>query len=210
MRVSLCIGNNIQSLGVGNTPNKACQYRPACEIEQCALLLLLLFVVFRERRKQKYSSLQGTVEELSGRLSQLNTLEVANNELQQRNTQLEVVVKEQTSQLQAQRETITRQAQQLQTQVCVLLFVRSGGWCEGAEQYDIHACLTLPRAFDRQCLWCPPAVLRQVSSTYISLCLASCIDTLLPPLPPPPHPPVLLCRRSNWATRQSSCSHRSV
>lgn len=71
----------------------------------------------RERRKQKYSSLQDTVEELSGRLGQLSTLEAANNELQQRNTQLEVVVKDQNTQLQVQKETITRQAQQLQSQV---------------------------------------------------------------------------------------------
>ena len=71
----------------------------------------------RERRKQKYSSLQDTVDELSGRLGQLSTLEAANNELQQRNTQLEVVVKDQNTQLQVQKETITRQAQQLQSQV---------------------------------------------------------------------------------------------
>lgn len=74
----------------------------------------------RERRKQKYSNLQETVDELSGRLGQLNTLEAANSELQQRNTQLEVVVKEQNCQLQAQKEAITRQAQQLQTQVGLL------------------------------------------------------------------------------------------
>lgn len=75
----------------------------------------------RERRKQKYSTLQETVDELSTRLGQLNTLEAANSELQQRNQQLEVVVKEQNSQLQAQKDTITRQAQQLQTQVGVRL-----------------------------------------------------------------------------------------
>jgi hypothetical protein len=57
------------------------------------------------------------VEELSGQLGQLSTLEAANSELQQRNTQLEVVVKDQTAQLQVQKDTITRQAQQLQTQV---------------------------------------------------------------------------------------------
>lgn len=72
----------------------------------------------RERRKAKYSTLQDTVEELSGRLGQLSTLEAANNELSTRNTQLELVVKEQNTQLQAQKDTITRQAQQLQTQVC--------------------------------------------------------------------------------------------
>jgi uncharacterized protein (DUF342 family) len=71
----------------------------------------------RERRKQKYSNLQETVDELSTRLSQLNTLETANSELQQRNGQLEVVVKEQNAQLQVQKDTITRQAQHLQTQV---------------------------------------------------------------------------------------------
>lgn len=71
----------------------------------------------RERRKQKYSNLQETVDELSTRLCQLNTLEAANSELQQRNGQLEVVVKEQNAQLQVQKDTITRQAQQLQTQV---------------------------------------------------------------------------------------------
>jgi regulator of replication initiation timing len=72
----------------------------------------------RERRKAKYSTLQDTVEELSGRLGQLSTLEAANNDLSTRNTQLELVVKEQNTQLQAQKDTITRQAQQLQTQVC--------------------------------------------------------------------------------------------
>jgi hypothetical protein len=50
------------------------------------------------------------------RLSQLNTLEAANSELQQRNGQLEGVVKQQQVQLQQQQETISKQAQQLQTQ----------------------------------------------------------------------------------------------
>jgi DNA repair exonuclease SbcCD ATPase subunit len=70
----------------------------------------------RERKKQKYCNLQGTVDELSVRLSQLNTLEAANSELQQRNGQLEGVVKQQQVQLQQQQETISKQAQQLQTQ----------------------------------------------------------------------------------------------
>lgn len=74
----------------------------------------------RERRKQKYSTLQDTVEELSTRLGQLSTLEAANSELHQRNNQLEVVVKDQNTQLMAQKDTITRQAQQLQTQVGVV------------------------------------------------------------------------------------------
>lgn len=54
-------------------------------------------------------------------MGKLSTLEAANNELQQRNTHLEVMVKDQTAQLQAQKDTITRQAQQLQTQVGFLL-----------------------------------------------------------------------------------------
>jgi len=84
----------------------------------------------RERRKQKYSTLQGTVEELSTRLGQLNTLEAANSELQQRNTQLEVVVKEQNVQLQMQKDAITRQAQQLHTQVgCCGPFAMCGFEC---------------------------------------------------------------------------------
>lgn len=85
----------------------------------------------RERRKQKYSTLQGTVEELSNRLGQLSTLEAANSELQQRNTQLEVVVKEQNAQLQMQKDTITRQAQQLHTQVGCCWPYGMGGfnWC---------------------------------------------------------------------------------
>jgi uncharacterized phage infection (PIP) family protein YhgE len=70
----------------------------------------------RERKKQKYCNLQGTVDELSVRLSQLNTLEAANSELQQRNGQLEGVVKQQQVQLQQQQDTISKQAQQLQTQ----------------------------------------------------------------------------------------------
>eukprot|EP00775_Hariotina_reticulata_P003179 gene3179-3457_t len=71
---------------------------------------------YRERKKQKYSNLQGTVDELSMRLHQLNTLEAANSELVQRNHQLETVVKEQQSQLQNQRDTIAKHAQQLSTQ----------------------------------------------------------------------------------------------
>uniref|UniRef100_A0A383VKC7 BZIP domain-containing protein n=1 Tax=Tetradesmus obliquus TaxID=3088 RepID=A0A383VKC7_TETOB len=71
---------------------------------------------YRERKKQKYCNLQGTVDELSVRLSQLNTLEAANSELAQRNGQLEGVVKQQQVQLQQQQDTISKQAQQLQTQ----------------------------------------------------------------------------------------------
>eukprot|EP00878_Enallax_costatus_P001314 GHUV01001460.1.p1 GENE.GHUV01001460.1~~GHUV01001460.1.p1 ORF type:complete len:379 (+),score=156.33 GHUV01001460.1:524-1660(+) len=75
---------------------------------------------YRERKKQKYSVLQGTVDELSVRISQLNTLEAANSELQQRNVQLEIVVKDQTGQLRSQQDTIAKQAQQLQTQAVQL------------------------------------------------------------------------------------------
>jgi chromosome segregation ATPase len=75
-----------------------------------------LLACCRERKKQKYCNLQGTVDELSLRLSQVNTLEVANTELTQRNHQLEAVVKEQQHQLQNQQETIAKQAQQLSTQ----------------------------------------------------------------------------------------------
>ncbi|KAF6263428.1 hypothetical protein COO60DRAFT_1698844 [Scenedesmus sp. NREL 46B-D3] len=71
---------------------------------------------YRERKKQKYCNLQGTVDELSVRLSQLNTLEAANSELHSRNGQLEGVVKQQQVQLQQQQDTISKQAQQLQTQ----------------------------------------------------------------------------------------------
>lgn len=81
------------------------------------LVLPPLFVPpCRERKKQKYCNLQGTVDELSVRLSQLSTLEAANSELQHRNGQLETVVKQQQEQLQQQQETISKQAQQLQTQ----------------------------------------------------------------------------------------------
>lgn len=54
------------------------------------------------------------------RISQLNTLEAANSELQQRNIQLEGVVKDQTTQLKHQQDTIAKQAQQLQTQAVQL------------------------------------------------------------------------------------------
>lgn len=76
--------------------------------------------VCRERKKQKYSVLQGTVDELSVRISQLNTLEAANSELQQRNIQLEIVVKDQSAQLRSQQDTIAKQAHQLQTQAVQL------------------------------------------------------------------------------------------
>lgn len=79
-----------------------------------------LLLLHRERKKQKYSVLQGTVDELSLRISQLTTLEAAHSELQQRNVQLEVVVKDQTVQLRNQQDTIAKQATQLQTQAVQL------------------------------------------------------------------------------------------
>ncbi|KAF8066407.1 hypothetical protein HT031_002731 [Scenedesmus sp. PABB004] len=75
---------------------------------------------YRERKKQKYSSLQGTVEELSTRLGQLNTLEAANGELAQRNGQLQGVVAEQQARLAAQQQTIGQQAAQLESQAAQL------------------------------------------------------------------------------------------
>jgi chromosome segregation ATPase len=84
-----------------------------CNLPSCSAAV---FACCRERKKQKYCNLQGTVDELSVRLSQLSTLEAANSELQQRNGQLEGVVKQQQVQLQQQQDTISKQAQQLQSQ----------------------------------------------------------------------------------------------
>lgn len=92
-----------------------------CSAAHCiALTVIFVCLPCRERKKQKYSNLQGTVDELSLRISQLTTLEAANSELQQRNIQLETVVKDQSIQLRSQQDTIAKQAQQLQTQAVQL------------------------------------------------------------------------------------------
>jgi septal ring factor EnvC (AmiA/AmiB activator) len=76
--------------------------------------------VCRERKKQKYSNLQGTVEELSEQLHQLALMREAHAAVSAERDQLAVVADQQRSQLAHQAGLITAQQQQMGAQAAQL------------------------------------------------------------------------------------------
>lgn len=70
----------------------------------------------RERKKQKYTSLQGAVDELNLRLEQLSVMEATNQDLNNRNEELERVVEEQKEAIASIQTTVTKQQAHIEVQ----------------------------------------------------------------------------------------------